>query len=130
MDQILQTVEREADVVVIDGPPFLVTDAAILSAKAEGVLLVVRYGHTRNDSAVNAVKQLHRTGARILGVVLNQIPRTGDGEYGVYRYYGGYYGDREYDIADSPQNGKVWPFSLLTKAPKTKESDLVNRDSQ
>lgn len=106
MDQILQAVEREADVVIIDGPPFLVTDATILSAKTEGVLLVVRYGYTRRDSAINAVKQLQRTGARILGVVLNQIPRSGEEKYGVYRYYAGYYAEREDDYRSIPKNGR------------------------
>ena len=40
MDQIMQVLQDEADVVIVDGPPFLVTDATILSAKTEGVLLV------------------------------------------------------------------------------------------
>jgi capsular exopolysaccharide synthesis family protein len=118
MDLILQTIEREADVVIIDGPPFLVTDASILSAKSEGVLLVVRYGHTRKDEAASAVKQLQRTGARILGVVLNQIPRTGQEKYGVYRYYAGYYADTREDEEYVPQNGKIRLRRLFSKEPK------------
>jgi len=118
MDQILQAIEREADVLIIDGPPFLVTDASILSAKSEGVLLVVRYGHTRRDEAATAVKQLQRTGARILGVVLNQIPRTGQEKYGVYRYYAGYYADTREDQEYAPQNGKVRLRRLFSKEPK------------
>ena len=118
MDQLLQAIEREADVVIIDGPPFLVTDASILSAKSEGVLLVVRYGHTRRDEAATAVKQLQRTGARILGVVLNQIPRTGQEKYGVYRYYAGYYADTREDQEYAPQNGKVRLRRLFSKEPK------------
>jgi capsular exopolysaccharide synthesis family protein len=117
MDQILQIIEREADVVIIDGPPFLVTDATILSAKAEGVLLVVRYGHTRKESAINAVKQLQRTGARILGVVLNQIPRKGEEYIGLYRYYAGYYAERD-DDEPGPTNGKVRLGRLFAKQPK------------
>ncbi len=121
MDQILQTVEREADVVIIDGPPFLVTDAAILSAKVEGAVLVVRYGHTRKESAVNAVKQLNRTGARILGVVLNQIPRSGEEKYGVYRYYAGYYADRGDGLDMTPQNGRTALGRLFSRQPNKPE---------
>jgi succinoglycan biosynthesis transport protein ExoP len=118
MDQVLQTIERDADVVIIDGPPFLVTDAAILAAKTEGALLVVRYGHTRKDAALNAVKQLQRTGARILGVVLNQIPRSGEEKYGVYRYYAGYYAEREDDTYSIPKNGRGRLQKLFSKESK------------
>lgn len=118
MDLILQTIEREADVVIIDGPPFLVTDASILAAKSEGVLLVIRYGHTRKDEAASSVKQLTRTGARVLGVVLNQIPRTGEEKYGVYRYYAGYYADTHEDEEYAPQNGKIRLRRLFSKEPK------------
>jgi len=118
MDQLLQAIEREADVVIIDGPPFLVTDASILAAKSEGVLLVIRYGHTRKDEAASSVKQLTRTGARVLGVVLNQIPRTGEEKYGVYRYYAGYYADTREDEEYAPQNGKVRLRRLFSKEPK------------
>jgi len=118
MDQVLQTIERDADVVIIDGPPFLVTDAAILAAKTEGSLLVVRYGHTRKDAALNAVKQLQRTGARILGVVLNQIPRSGEEKYGVYRYYAGYYAEREDDTYSIPKNGRSRLQKLFSKESK------------
>jgi capsular exopolysaccharide synthesis family protein len=118
MDQILQTIEREVDVLIIDGPPFLVTDAAILSAKSEGVLLVVRYGHTRKGEAASAVKQLQRTGARILGIVLNQIPQSGQEKYGIYRYYAGYYAERSDDEDFTPQNGKVRLLRLFSKESK------------
>lgn len=124
MDQILQAIEREADVVIIDGPPFLVTDATILSAKTEGVLLVVRYGYTRRDSAINAVKQLQRTGARILGVVLNQIPRSGEEKYGVYRYYAGYYAEREDDYRSIPKNGRGRLARLFSRETR----EVIDKD--
>ena len=93
MDQVLENLQKIADIIVVDGPPFLVTDATILATKVDGVLLVVRYGFTRRSAAQNAAKQLSRAGARTLGVVLNAIPR-GDGTgygYGAYHYYPGYY---------------------------------------
>jgi capsular exopolysaccharide synthesis family protein len=117
MDQVLHTLEEDADVVIIDGPPFLVTDATILSAKSQGVLLVIRYGNTRKEAAVSAVKQLQRSGARILGVVLNQIPRSSEEYTDLYRYYAGYYAERE-EEEDAPPNGKAKLPRLFSKQPK------------
>jgi len=117
-EQIIQTLEREADVVIIDGPPFLVTDATILSARAEGVLLVIRHGNTKKDEARNTVKQLQRAGARILGVILNQIPRKGKDYAGLYRYYAGYYAEREDEESSVPQNGKEKLSRIFAKQPK------------
>lgn len=118
MDQVLETLENEADIVIVDGPPFLVTDAAILSSKVGGVLLVIRYGHTRKAEALKTVKQLERTGARILGVVLNQIPRKGQEYLGAYRYYAGYYAEREDQDEVIPQDGKVRKGRVLNKQPQ------------
>ena len=47
MDLFLSKLEEVADVVIIDGPPFFVADAMILASKVDGVLMVVRPGHTR-----------------------------------------------------------------------------------
>lgn len=83
MDQILVSLEEVADMVIIDGPPFIVTDAAILAAKVDGVLMVVRPGFTRQDTARAMAEQVRRSGARVVGVVLNRIPRK------IAEYYGG-----------------------------------------
>jgi len=107
MDQILAAAREMTDIVVIDGPPFLVTDATILSTKADGVLLVFRYGHTRKNEAINAVNQLRRVEARILGIVLNRIPRVREDLFGMYNYYyREYYGTDEDIII--PSNGRSW----------------------
>jgi capsular exopolysaccharide synthesis family protein len=92
MARILKTVREKADIVVIDAPPFLVADASILAARADGVLLVVRPGKTPMDTALFTVEQLKRAGARVLGVVLNRIPRSRAYSYGGYRTtYGNYH---------------------------------------
>ena len=98
MTQFLNTMNEMSDVVVIDSPPSLVSDAAVLSSKVDGVVMVVRPSKTRADEALAQMEQLKRTGARIVGVVLNRIPRKHAGYYGRYRYkyqynrYDGYYG--------------------------------------
>ncbi len=63
-----------ADLVILDSPPIgPVSDAAILASRVDGTLLVVDSGHTRLETARQAKEQLERVGARLLGVVLNNV---------------------------------------------------------
>jgi Mrp family chromosome partitioning ATPase len=88
--------EKDADVVIIDGPPFVVADAMVMASKVDGVLLVVRPGHTRRSLARGASEQLKLAGARMIGVVLNRIPLRGADYYAgknyAYTYYASNYG--------------------------------------
>jgi capsular exopolysaccharide synthesis family protein len=93
MDAIINELKQMADVVIIDGPPFIVIDAAVLSAKVDGVLLIVRHAITRKGAARATMEQLKRSGARVLGVAINRIPRTGESYFGTYRYYDKYHSD-------------------------------------
>ena len=98
MDQLLSTLQETADVVIIDGPPFIVADAMVMASKVDGVLLVVRPGHTRRNLARGAADQLKLAGARVVGVVLNRIPLRGADYYAgksyAYGYYASDYGER------------------------------------
>ena len=91
MSQILDEVASLTDIVIIDSPPSLVSDATILSAKVDGVVLVLQPGNTNIASAVAALEQLKRAGARVLGVVLNRIPRNRADYYGGHQHYSSYY---------------------------------------
>ena len=85
MAEILVMLKGQADYVLIDTPPIVaVTDAAILSPRVDGVLLVVNAGKTRRDLAVKARDMLQQVNANILGVVLNnaQVDKS------AYTYYG------------------------------------------
>lgn len=87
MGQLLEVLESQADVVLFDSPPALaVADAIVLSARANGVLLVVGYGETKKTSTKKALETLSRANANVLGTVLNRM----DGPASGY-YYGKYY---------------------------------------
>jgi len=74
MRQILGQAKRISDIIVIDTPPIMaVTDAAVLCAKVDGVLLVVEPGKTGLASARYTVEQMQWVGASLLGVVLNNL---------------------------------------------------------
>ena len=72
MTEVIERLTREADMVIFDSPPVIaVTDAAVLAAKVDGVLLVISAGKTKRDLAQKAKSMLEKVNARIVGVVLN-----------------------------------------------------------
>jgi non-specific protein-tyrosine kinase len=84
MQKILLDVKELADIVIIDSPPFVVSDSSILATKIDGVLLVMQLGSTNVDDAKAMKEQFDRAGARMVGIVLNRIPNK-RGNY--YNYY-------------------------------------------
>jgi capsular exopolysaccharide synthesis family protein len=87
MDQTLRRFSEEARIVVIDSPPFILADASVLASKVDGVVLVVRAGHTREAAARAMLQQLGRAGANVVGVVLNDSARGVGGHGGAYAPY-------------------------------------------
>jgi capsular exopolysaccharide synthesis family protein len=78
----------ETALVVLDAPPLLpVTDAAVLTANADGALVVITAGKTVDAELGTALSHLEAVNGRALGVILNKTPRRGSGSY-----YGDYYG--------------------------------------
>jgi capsular exopolysaccharide synthesis family protein len=76
------------DLIIFDGPPVgAVTDSAILSAIADGTVLVVSVGHTRRDVVRQAREALAKAGANVLGVVLSDAKGRGRPDRGDYYGY-------------------------------------------
>ena len=86
MVQILARLVESASVVIIDSPPFVVTDSTVLASKVDGVLLVIQPGKTHAEAARTMLAQLNRAGAHVVGVVLNRVSRKNGNYYGYYRY--------------------------------------------
>jgi capsular exopolysaccharide synthesis family protein len=89
MRDFLARVREDYDLVVFDTPPVnILTDAALLGAQADGVLIVVRAGVTDAAALAYAAEQLGHVGASVVGVVLNDIDFRRDVGYdSTYRYY-------------------------------------------
>lgn len=113
MSSILENVQEQADIVILDCPPALVTDAQVLAAKVDGILLVIQPGKTRADAVKSALDQFNRAGTKVVGVVLNRIPKNRGYYYGGYRYYSPYYyhGYR-YDNNGGNQSSKTGQHSV------------------
>lgn len=94
MHAVVEELSRQA-IVLIDAPPLIpVTDAAILTARTDGALILAYARRTTYDAVTHALQNLERVKGRALGVILNGVPRgsgAGDG-YG-YRYRGYYRAD-------------------------------------
>jgi non-specific protein-tyrosine kinase len=81
---LLAGLRADADVVLVDAPPLLaVTDAALLAARLDGVLLVLAAGKSRRDHAERARELLDRVGAETVGVVLTGVEPEGRLPYGL-----------------------------------------------
>lgn len=71
MEEILAILRSRADILLFDVPPIIVvTDAAVLGMKVDGVLLVVAAGRTRREHVRQAQELLERAHVRIVGAVL------------------------------------------------------------
>lgn len=84
---------RRYKFVVIDSPPIMAaTDAVIISALTDGVLLVVRSGETPKEAFTRTRDLLAAVKGRLLGVVLNGVDSSAPDYYYSYRYYPYAYG--------------------------------------
>jgi capsular exopolysaccharide synthesis family protein len=72
--KFLGQVRRDFDHVLVDAPPIEPTsDAAILAAQSDGVLLVLDYENTRKRNVQAAMRSLEAVGANVLGTVLTNV---------------------------------------------------------
>jgi capsular exopolysaccharide synthesis family protein len=84
MGILLGRLKKQTDIVILDSPPCLVvSDATILSKRADGVLLVIKAGGVRRDAVRESVQLFHQVGAYVAGTVLNMQDRN---EHDVYKY--------------------------------------------
>lgn len=86
MDKVRDFLKERAEMVLFDCPPVVaVTDAAVLSRKVDGVLLVVQLGAVEREVARQAKALLENVDAPLLGVVINNVAESSC--YYYYYYY-------------------------------------------
>ncbi|MEJ2053559.1 MAG: polysaccharide biosynthesis tyrosine autokinase [Calditrichaceae bacterium] len=86
MESLMERLTKDFDVVIFDSPPVIaVTDAAIMSTKVDGTILVVNSGQTNRDALTRCTTLLESVGTRPLGILLNGV--NVEGMYGSYYYY-------------------------------------------
>ncbi|WP_396956744.1 polysaccharide biosynthesis tyrosine autokinase [Nitrosomonas sp.] len=88
--QLLETVSKQYDLVIVDSPPVLAaTDAAIIGRLASATLMVIKAGAHPVRELEQSMKKLVQAGVDLKGAIFNNIPeassRHGYGQY-VYQY--------------------------------------------
>ncbi len=93
MREAIAELRHKFKFVVIDSPPVMAaTDAVLISALTDGVLLVVRSGETPKEAFTRTRDLLAAVKCRLLGVVLNAVDSSAPDYYYSYRYYPYAYG--------------------------------------
>ena len=90
-NKLMKLLAKQYDRIIVDSPPVLpVTDAQILASICQLTVLVLRAEKSTRKASKQARDALLRVGARIPGVVVNDIPKNGR-----FGYYSddGYYKD-------------------------------------
>ena len=85
MTAFIKEMKKEFKYIILDTPPLqAVTDAQVLSTKADGVLLVVRAGSTKKEMVLNSVDLIKKVHGKTIGTVLNGVENKKNNYY----YYG------------------------------------------
>jgi Mrp family chromosome partitioning ATPase len=117
--RLLDLIKDRADLVLFDSAPVLaVSDNLILASMVDGVILVIRAGHTQQRDLIRAKELLERVNASLLGVVINEVSPWETRRY--YRRYLEYYvpaggGETLTPSEDRPARGVSGPGDPTAK---------------
>jgi capsular exopolysaccharide synthesis family protein len=91
MRDVLQELRGQYDHIVVDTPPTLsVTDAVVLSPRADAIVLVIRSGQTTKQALRRSRDILTQVNAKVSGVLLNAVDLSSPDYYYYYEYQGKY----------------------------------------
>jgi capsular exopolysaccharide synthesis family protein len=91
MRDVLAELREQYDHIVVDTPPTLsVTDAVVLSPRADAIVLVIRSGQTTKQALRRSRDILMQVNAKVSGVLLNAVDLSSPDYYYYYEYQGKY----------------------------------------
>lgn len=91
MRDVLEQLRGQFDHIVVDTPPTLsVTDAVVLSPRADAIVLVIRSGQTTKQALRRSRDILMQVNAKVSGVLLNAVDLSSPDYYYYYEYQGKY----------------------------------------
>ena len=86
--KFLDVLKLEYDYVIVDSPPVQpVSDTLILTQAADFNLFVIRSEETRTASFMSSIKKIQNVGAKISGIVINDLDTSKDSYYSYYYSY-------------------------------------------
>ena len=94
--KFFDVLKLEYDYVIIDSPPVQpVSDTLILTQASDYNLFVVRSETSRTLAFMSSIKKIHNVGAKIDGIVINDLDTSKDSYYNYnYNYNYNYYRDK------------------------------------
>ena len=111
MRRLIATLQANFNHVVIDSPPVSsFTDGVLISTIVDGVLLVVHGGKSSRHVVKRSRQLLQDVGAKIFGVVLNNVNLQSHDYYYYQRYYGSSY--YKADPEEEMESAAAAPSSL------------------
>lgn len=88
MANLLKTLQKHFTHVVVDSPPITsFTDGVLIASMVDGVILVVHSGKSSRQVVRRAKQLLQDVGAKIFGVVLNNVNLRSQDNYYYYQSY-------------------------------------------
>jgi non-specific protein-tyrosine kinase len=107
MKLLLNLLGDRYDYVIVDSSPVLaVTDAVVLGAQVDSVVLVVSANSTRRNHLKRIVDKMSEVNANVIGVTLNRLGGSDGGTYQYYSY-GRVYGS-ENMTTEEEVGGRRW----------------------
>jgi capsular exopolysaccharide synthesis family protein len=96
MKELISELKKAYDTVIFDSPPVVVvTDAAVLAAECDGAIQVIWAGHTSRKLVELGKEKVEAIGARITGVILNNVRSSHSGYYYYYPRHHKYYSTQD-----------------------------------
>jgi len=87
---LLSWAETQYDQILVDSPPALVSDTAIIGRLVDGVLLTVQPQKNRRRTVIRAAESFRNLGITVLGIVINRVVSDDSHDYYGYGYGYGY----------------------------------------
>ena len=98
LKKFFDTLKINYDYIIVDSPPVQpVSDTLILAQAVDHNFFIIRAEETKTGSLMSSIKKIKSVGAKIDGIVLNDLDISGRG-YGYYNYYQNYYGREASDL--------------------------------
>jgi capsular exopolysaccharide synthesis family protein len=124
---LIEELKERYDVVLFDAPPIIaVTDASILAAKLDGLILLLGVNKVSRKAAKHALQLLSRAKVKVWGMVVRGVRPDNDGYY--YAYYHRYYGTMERDRKKASKKAKREASATVAKAEAQTTAGSVTID--
>jgi len=87
-EELLKNLKTKYNWIILDSPPVLsVTDPILLSVLADMTIIVIRYNEIDRKLIKQCINSLQKSGANVIGTIINDVDFERDTTYSYYHYY-------------------------------------------